>query len=129
MMVLLVIQAALAGDGGLTVLPLGVGLYVHHEPGRGALYTATQAIGIGFATWSTVDALNESNSDAPDSARIDRDELISAVSVGTAALSYVVSIVDGSRLHEEQCVEVASFRSGLDLWDRGRALSLRTPNE
>ena len=127
MMLLLLIHAANAGDGGLTVLPLGVGLYAHHQPGRGALYTATQAVGIGVLTWSTVDAFDASEQGDQD--RMDRDELISAISVGTAALSYVVSIIDGSRLHEEQCVTVASYRSGLDLWDRGRALSLRTPNE
>lgn len=43
------------------------------------------------------------------------------MAVSAAALSYAVSLVDGSRAHELQCVEASARLGALETWDKGVA--------
>lgn len=119
MFLLCALQAAYAGDGGWTVVPFGVGVYVHHRPGRGVAYSVSQAVGAGVATWATIDA--DAAIEAEDDARFERDGWITGAGVGVFALSYAISLIDGAHLHDVQCAAQAGAPTGaLALWDHGR---------
>lgn len=92
------VSGAFAASPLLDMAPLGVGLYVHHAPVRGVLYSATQVGGI--AAWAAatypayVAATNED--DAAGSAW-------QAVLASAATLtigSYVISVLDGGHLSD-----------------------------
>lgn len=102
-----------AEHGGFILLPFGVSVYLHGKPVRGAVYTATQAAGIGVLSWGTVEAnaaIDGATGTVDDDAMA-RAQLIAGLGIGTFAISYVASIVDGSRLHEtESAAAVAEVR-------------------
>lgn len=95
---LVLIPTSLAAAPLLNLLPLGVGVYAHGRPVRGIMYTAVQA---GAATTWTVATLQtwQAETDGRES-DVKRGQ---AICVGAASLtlaSYLVSVLDGSRLHE-----------------------------
>lgn len=109
MLLLALLPTTLAAPPVLNVLPFGVGVYAHKKPLRGVIYTVTQAGGAGLwygATWPARYA-----ADIGDDATVQRWQ---GVLIGAATLtigSYIVSIIDGSRLHDLE-VEGQAFR-----WD------------
>jgi hypothetical protein len=98
MLSLLLTQAAVAAPGGWAVVPFGVGVYLHGKPARGAVYTATQAAGIGVLTWGTVNGFTAAENE--DETEFAKWQGVTVAGATVTALSYLVSVVDASRLHE-----------------------------
>ncbi len=108
------LPSALAAPAGLTLLPLGIGVYAHKKPLRGAAYTVTQGVGIGVLSWATVQAYDAAASE--DSTSFARYQAISVGAVSLAAASYLVSVLDGGRLHELEA-EGEQARLRVQAWD------------
>ena len=111
-------------DAALAIVPFGVSQFVWKEPGRGALYAATQAVGVGLGIYAVTEyhALD----DAGDVAGADTWQNVAGVAVGAAVLSYGVSVIDGSRLAEARAraaAEAQAHRGRVGEFDRGRALA------
>jgi hypothetical protein len=118
MLALFLLPAALAAPPGWSLAPFGVGVYLHKKPVRGVVYSATQAAGIAGLVWSTAEAY--------DAAYAEDDDTFTkyqTLSIGAATLavgSYLVSVMDSSRLHElEQ--QNASARASVLAWDASLA--------
>src|SRR5688500_8716788 len=109
------LSAALAAPPGWTLAPFGVGIYVHGKPVRGATYTATQAVGIAALTWATVEG--HAAAEAEDDAAFASWQALSIAGVSLAAGSYLVSVLDGSRLHDLE-LEGVNARNRVRAWDR-----------
>ncbi|MSQ01570.1 MAG: hypothetical protein EXR71_06715 [Myxococcales bacterium] len=91
-------ELELLPDAPLAVLPFGVAEFAWNQPGRGAVYAVTQALGAGVATWGGV---NLPIADAAgDDAGAEAYQTAMGIGVAVAAVSYAVSVVDGSRLAE-----------------------------
>ncbi len=85
-------------DAPLAVLPFGVAEFAWKKPVRGTVYAITQAVGAGVAVWGGISL--PIASEAGDEAAAELYQTTMGVGVGVAALSYAVSVVDGSRLAE-----------------------------
>ena len=117
----LLLPSTLAAPAGLTLLPLGIGVYAHEKPVRGAVYTVTQGVGIGVLSWATVQAYEAAASE--DSGAFTRYQAISVGAVSLAAASYLVSVLDGSRLHELEA-EGEQARLRVRAWDAAQRMAL-----
>lgn len=115
MLWILVQHAAMAGDGGWAASPFGVGLFVHERPVRGAVYALTQVVGIGGVVFGGVDMVEAQELEDED--RLSRDQAMTAAGIGLAALSFAASLIDGSKVHELDCVQAEAQLRGLDAWD------------
>jgi hypothetical protein len=125
MLWVLALPSAIAGDGGWAAAPFGVGLFVHERPVRGSVYAVTQVAGITGAVLGSLESTDAYL--ANDADRVDRAQALTAVSVAAAGLSYAISLVDGSRVHQVNCAEAEARRQGLELWDRGLAMREISP--
>lgn len=97
-LLLALVPSTLAASPLLNLLPLGVGVYAHGRPVRGLVYTATQAAGAATWTVATLDTWQ-----AETDGREDDVKRGQALCVGAATVtlgSYLVGLIDGSRLHE-----------------------------
>lgn len=112
-------------DAGLAVVPFGVPQLVWKHPVRGMVYALTQAGAAGVGVWGGVE--HAAAVDAGDEAAVERWQNVMGVSVGAAALSYAVQVVDGSRLAEErarQAAESAARREAVQRFDAALALAV-----
>jgi hypothetical protein len=103
---------AFAAPPALSLLPFGVGVYAHHKPVRGILYSVVQAA--GFTTLAIGSARADAAEAADDQAAYYRWEGISALGATAGFGGWLVSAVDGGRLHE---LEAASTADRLRTWD------------
>lgn len=104
-MLLLLVSTALAAPPVLNVLPFGVGVYAHKKPVRGVVYTVTQVGGLAAwygATWPARYASAEG-----DTAELTKWEVVLASAATMTIGSYIVSVIDGGRLHELHTEPVA----------------------
>jgi hypothetical protein len=122
MMLALVLSSALAAPPGWALAPFGVGVYVHGHPGRGAVYTATQAVGFGTALAASL--LAGTAADAGDEAGMATYGTVAAASVTLGITSWFVSSLDASRLHE---LESPPAASAVRAWDAARARAVPSP--
>jgi hypothetical protein len=119
---LFVLPVAMAEPAGWNLVPFGVGVYVHHRPVRGVVYTVTQAAGIATAAYATVTGYRAAEVEDDDT--FAHAQLLSLAGVTVAAGSYLASVLDGSRLHElEQ--QAGTARANVTAWDDARALATR----
>lgn len=127
MFLLALVSAALAAPPGWTIAPFGVGVYVHGKPVRGVGYSVTQAAGIATLAVASANAYEAAVAD--DEGRFNQWQAVSIAGVTLAAGSYLVSVLDGSRLHElEQEGETA--RARVRAWDRAsRAAAEPSPRD
>lgn len=116
MLPLLLVQAASAAPAGWAVVPLGVGVYLHGKPVRGAFYTVTQGVGIGVLTWGTINGMDAA--EAEDDAEFAKWQGVTVAGATATALSYLVSVIDASRLHELEMGTEEKQR--VLLWDETR---------
>lgn len=117
MLALALVSSALAAPPGWTLLPFGVGVYLHGKPARGAVYSATQAAGLGVLAFSSVKVAEAEEAEDEDAFYLWQN--VSIASVTIAAASYAASVIDGSRLHELETAETA--RASVTSWDLARA--------
>lgn len=117
MLALALVSSAIAAPPGWTLLPFGVGVYLHGKPVRGAVYSATQAAGLGVLAYST--AKGYEAAEAEDDATFYLWQNVSIAAVTVAAASYAASVIDGSRLHELETA--ATARATVMSWDLSRA--------
>lgn len=122
MLTLALVSAALASPPGWTVAPFGVGVYVHGKPGRGVTYTATQAAGIAALTWGSIASAEATR--AEDTEGFARWQAVSIAGITLAAGSYLVSVLDGSRLHDLE-EEGQAARDRVRAWDDARAFAAK----
>ncbi len=115
---LLLVSAAMAEPAAFSLMPFGVDLYLRKKPGRGVLYTVTQAAGLATAIYGTIQS---------DKAIFEEDveagilwKVVTASGVTTGGASYLISVVDGSNLHMKEQT------AWLQEWDRDR-LALAPP--
>lgn len=118
MLPLALLSAALAAPPGWTLAPFGVGVYVHGKPGRGVAYSLTQAAGIATLSVATVEAYAAAA--AEDDATFEQWQGVSMAGVSVAAVSYLVSVLDGSRLHDLE-IQSGEARARVIEWDRAMA--------
>jgi hypothetical protein len=105
-MLLLLASSVLASAPGWALAPFGVGVYTHGHPERGAVYTATQALGFG-ATIAASLLAGPAAEDGND-ALVGTYGAIAAVGVTMGAGSWFVSAMDASRLHQLESTEAAA---------------------
>lgn len=124
MFLLALLSTASASPPGWSLAPLGIGVYVHGKPVRGAAYSLTQAAGITTLSLATVNAY--AAAEAEDDAGFARWQGISIAGVSVTALSYLASVLDGSRLHELELEdEGKAARLRVETWDHARAVAAR----
>ncbi|MES2643907.1 MAG: hypothetical protein V4850_30745 [Myxococcota bacterium] len=123
MLLLALASAALAAPPGWTIAPFGIGVYVHGKPVRGVGYSVTQAAGI--ATLAVASANAYEAAVAEDEPRFNQWQAVSIAGVTLAAGSYLVSVLDGSRLHELE-KEGETARARVQAWDQA---SLAAPSQ
>jgi hypothetical protein len=123
-LLLLLLPAAHAAPAGWVVVPFGVGVYVHHRPVRGVAYTVTQAAGIATAAWAT--KVGYDAAVAEDDVTFGHAQAYSLAGVTLAAASYLVSVLDASRLHELEGADESARRT-LGEWDHARVSAVATP--
>ena len=97
------------GAGALAVVPFGVAHFAWQRPVRGVAYAVTQAAGVGVGAYGAVQA--DAAMDASDEAALEQWQLVTGVSIGAAALSYAIQVVDGSRLAETRAMQAADSRA------------------
>jgi hypothetical protein len=107
------IAPAAAGDGWTVAVPFGVGLYVHGKPVRGVVYSATQAGGLAALVVGST--LGRQASSDGDTEQAELMQVVSAGGAAVAAASWLVSGIDGSRVHELEGREKAE---ALRAWER-----------
>lgn len=98
MLLLSLVTSSLAASPLLDLLPLGGGLYVHHAPVRGVVYSATQAIGIAGWAASTMPAYSAATNEDDRAAATWQGVLVGAATLTVG--SYVISILDGGHLSD-----------------------------
>ena len=118
MLVLALVSSAFAAPPGWTVVPFGVGVYVHGKPVRGAVYSVTQAAGIALGSVATVNAY--AAADAEDDDAFAQWQTAGIAGITLASASYLASVIDGSRLHELE-PESQAARASVVAWDVARA--------
>lgn len=117
-MLLALLSLASAKPPEWSLVPFGVGVYVHGKPVRGVAYSATQAAGIATLTVATVKAYEAA--EAEDEDTFAQWQTVSIAGVTVAVTSYLIGALDGSRLHElEMANEAAADR--VREWDVARA--------
>ena len=110
---LLLLSSAIAAPPAWNLCPFGVGVYLHDRPARGVLYTATQVLGwtaLGVASWQ-----GSQYNEVDDPADYYRWETVGAIGASVGFGSWIVSAVDGGRLHE---LEVEGNAARLRAWDQ-----------
>ncbi|MDP2308307.1 MAG: hypothetical protein Q8P18_19970 [Pseudomonadota bacterium] len=118
MILLALSSAAIAAPPGWSIAPFGIGVYVHGKTVRGVGYSVTQAAGIATLAVASANAYDAAV--AEDQATFNQWQAVSIAGVTLAAGSYLVSVLDGSRLHELE-KEGETARSRVQSWDRARA--------
>jgi hypothetical protein len=101
-----------------SLVPFGVGVYVHGKPVRGAVYTATQAAGFATLTVATIKAYEAAEVEDEDT--FAQWQTISIAGVTVAVSSYLIGALDGSRLHEIE-MENNAAADRVRQWDVARA--------
>lgn len=109
---LLLTTAAFAASPVLNLLPFGVGVYVHDRPVRGIVYSVTQAAGFAALAYGSVRA--DQALAAEDAEGSYRWDAVSAVGATAGFGSWIVSALDGGRLHE---LEGQAQAARLKQWD------------
>ena len=96
----LLLAAAPANAGAVwtLVMPFGLPQFTHERPGRGAIYLGSQLAMGGLATWSSIELWEAA--EAEDFDRELRHRMISAGAVAGVCASWLVSVIDGARLHQ-----------------------------
>ena len=122
MLPLALLSAALASPPGWTIAPFGIGVYVHGKPARGVTYSATQAAGIAALTWASIEAADAA--EVGDTESFTRWQAASIAGITVAAGSYLVSVLDGSRLHDLEA-EGQDARDRVRAWDDARAFAMK----
>ncbi len=114
---------ALADEGALAVTPFGIALFAWDRPVRGTIYASTQVAGIGGAVAGGIMATDAA--DAEDEEAYATAQLVSGASVALATTSYLVSLIDGSRVAQLRA-EGMTRRDAVMQFDAGvaRAASL-----
>lgn len=131
-MLLTVLAVALAAepaveplpDAPLAIAPFGIAQMVWKAPVRGAIYAVTQAAGLGVGIYSVGQFRAEE--EAGNLAESETWQGVAGAAVGTAVLSYAVSLLDGSKLAEERAIAAAAAkarREGVTDFDRGLAMA------
>ncbi len=124
MLALALVSSALAAPPAWTLAPFGVGVYLHGKPVRGAAYSLTQAAGITTLAIATSNAYAAAEDE--DDARFEQWQGISIAGVSVAAVSYLASVLDGSRLHELELEEASEeARARVTGWDQARAIAAK----
>jgi len=121
MLWLLLVNVAAAGDGAWSLAPFGAGAYIHDRPVRGAVYTGTQAGALGTLVWSSIQL--DRAEDAEDASRTSGMRALSGGMAAALGVCWVVSVVDSSRLHELEAIEVGARAIGWDAARRDARLS------
>jgi len=116
----LLTSTALADEGALAVTPFGIALFAWDRPARGAIYASTQLAGIGGAVAGGIMATDAA--DAADEEAYATAQLVSGGSVALATTSYLVSLIDGSRVAQLRAEGVAR-RDAVLQFDAAVALS------
>ena len=111
-MYLLFAASALAAPPALNLIPFGVGVYAHDRPLRGVMYSVTQVLGYSALAYGSV--LADHAVDVGDDAGYYRYETVSALGATMGFGSWIVSAIDGGRLHE---LEGAAKAARLRAWD------------
>ncbi|MBM4367098.1 MAG: hypothetical protein FJ102_12865 [Deltaproteobacteria bacterium] len=101
----LLTSTALADEGALAVAPFGVALFAWGHPGRGTIYASTQLAGIGGVVAGGIMATDAA--DAGDDEAYSTAQLVSGASVALATTSYLVSLIDGSRVAQLRAEGIA----------------------
>lgn len=109
---LLLVSLSLAAPPALNLLPFGVGVYAHDRPVRGVIYTVTQIVGFSVLTYGSI-RTDQAMGDG-DETEYYRWEGVSALGATAGFGSWIVSAVDGGRLHE---LEAAEKAARLREWD------------
>ncbi len=120
----LFVSMAFAAPPALNLLPFGVGVYVHDRPVRGVLYSVTQAIGYSALIYGSTRA--DQAADTGDDAGYYRWETVSALGATAGFGSWIVSAMDGGRLHE---LEGADKAARLRIWDAQLASATGAPHD
>ncbi|MDP2313211.1 MAG: hypothetical protein Q8P41_09925 [Pseudomonadota bacterium] len=121
MLLLALLSTAQAAPPGWTLVPFGVGVYVHGKPVRGVVYSATQAVGVATLTYASIQA--DSAALAEDEGAFKTWQAVSMAGVTVAAASFLVSVLDGSRLHDLE--KDTTARDQVIAWDSARTLAAR----
>ncbi len=119
-------ELELLPDAPLAVVPFGVAEFAWGKPVRGAVYAATQVAGAGVATWAGINL--DLAGEAGDEEAAELYQTTMGIGVGLAALSYAISVVDGSRLAEARAraaSEAGTRREAVLRFDN--ALAAATP--
>lgn len=124
MLAIALLSSALAAPPGLALAPFGVGVYAHGKPVRGAVYSLTQAAGIATLSLATVNAY--AAAEAENEPEFVKWQSASIAGVSVLAVSYLASVLDGSRLHELE-EEGQEARRRVVGWDRSLALAAKEP--
>lgn len=106
------LPGATAAPPVLNLVPFGVGVYLHDRPGRGVMYSTTQAAGAAGLAISAVMARQAGEAD--DVERVEQLGVVTSLSVTMLVASYFVSVLDGGRLHE---LEVKNATASVRSWD------------
>ncbi len=114
----LLTSTALADEGALAVTPFGIALFAWGHPGRGTIYASTQVAGIGGAVAGGIMATDAA--DAEDEEAYAAAQLVSGASVALATTSYLVSLIDGSRVAQLRA-EGVTRRDAVMQFDAGLA--------
>ncbi len=96
-------------DAPLALAPFGIAQMAWKAPVRGALYAVTQAAGIGVGIFGVGQFRVEQ--EAGNLAESETWQAVAGAAVGTAVLSYGVSLLDGSKLAEERAIAAAAARA------------------
>lgn len=119
MLTLLLVHGALAADPLWNLAPFGIGVYLHDRPLRGAIYTTTQAAGLGGAIASSVMLGRAADDGDVAGMRLWQDLTTGFVVLGAA--SYAAALVDGGRLHD---LETEDRKASVRAWDASRTAAL-----
>ena len=97
------------------VMPLGVPQFTHGETRRGVLFGGLQAAAIGATVYAQLRALELSQSDDSGGKEELTWRVVSGASTGLAGLSWLASVIDGSRLHD---AALAPSAAGAREWEQ-----------
>lgn len=110
---LLLVGLSFAAAPAWSLLPFGVGVYAHHRPVRGLVYSLTQVAGFSALAYGSVQA--DRARDAEDEPTYYRWETVSALGATAGLGSWIGAAVDAGRLHD---LEARAQADALRRWDQ-----------
>ena len=97
------------------VMPLGIPQFSHGESKRGWVFGGVQAAAIGTTVFAQVRALELAQSDESGGKEELTWRVVSGATTGLAGLTWLASVIDGARLHDEA---LAPSAAGAREWEQ-----------